>query len=72
MNSPSSPNDRDLGRSRSHAGYAAAEDAWVISADIRQCAQEADAGMTQDEWEYAPTSLKSASLPVAESKHLRP
>ena len=70
MNSPSSPHDR--GRSRSHAGYAAAMDAWIISADTRQWAQEVDAGMTRDEWEYAPTSLKNAHSPVVKSTHLRP
>ena len=68
MNSPSSP----AGRGLSRAAYAPAEAAWVVSPGTRQCAQEADAGMTQDEWEYAPTSLKSANSPVVKSKSLRP
>ena len=68
MNSPSSPAGRGLG----HAAYAPAEAAWVVSPGTRQRTQEADAGMTQDEWEYTPTSLKSANSPVAESKYLRP
>ena len=65
MNSPSSPNDRSL----RHAAHAVAEAAWVVSSATRQGAQEADAGMTRDEWQYAPTSLKSANLPLAESEY---
>ena len=68
MNSPSSP----AGRGLSDAAYALAEAAWIISPGTRQSAQEADAGMTQDEWEYTPISLKSANSPVAESKYPRP
>ena len=68
MNSPSSPN----GRGRHHAAHAAGEAAWVISADTRQGAQEVDARMARDEWKYAPASLKSTALPVAETMYFLP
>ena len=68
MNSPSSPENRGFG----HAPHPAAEAAWFVSAHTRQWAQEADVGMTRDEWQYTPTSFKSILLPVAASKHLLP
>ena len=68
MSSPASP----AGRGRHHAAYAVGEATWSISADTRQGAQEADARMARDEWKYAPTSLKSPVLRVAESKYFLP
>ncbi|MDB5236439.1 MAG: hypothetical protein JWR44_3432 [Hymenobacter sp.] len=65
MNSPSSP----AGHGRHHASHAANEAAWTISADTRQCAQEADASMARDEWKYAAPTPANPALPVAESKY---
>ena len=50
------------------ADHPESESTWAISADTRQCAQEADASMAQDDWKYASPGITTVS-PVAESNY---
>ena len=45
------------------------ESTWAISADTRQCAQEADASMAQDDWKYASPGITTTVSPVAERNY---
>ena len=51
------------------ADHPESESTWAISADTRQCAQEADASMAQDDWKYASPSITTTVSPVAESNY---
>ena len=50
------------------ASHPESESTWAISADTRQCAQEADASMAQDDWKYASPGITTIA-PVAESNY---
>ena len=68
MEASSSPN----GPGRPRTDHAGSDAAWNISPGTRECALEADASMTQDDWRYeAPNEIHS-DLPAAESRHFLP
>ena len=51
------------------ADHPESESTWTISADTRQCAQEADASMAQDDWKYASPGITTTVPPVAGSNY---